>query len=150
MGAIFFSQITMLNMLIAIMADVFENLTEKRHVKSISTKLEILAEQAPLLAKQSKSDEQNVYMIVIEPVEDEDYENEEWQGSIKELSNITQRQINELKNALNKKSDKMQAISNKKFKETRAETEAIREELSLIKASNKEIEQSVKKEIKEN
>ena len=78
MGAIFFSQITMLNMLIAIMADVFENLTEKRYVKSISTKLEILAEQAPLLAKQSKSDEQNVYMIVIEPIKDEEYENEEW------------------------------------------------------------------------
>ena len=44
-------------MLIAIMADVFENLTEKRHVKAISTKLEILAEQAPLLAKLNKSDE---------------------------------------------------------------------------------------------
>ena len=77
-GAIFFSQITMLNMLIAIMSDVFENQTEKRYVMQIRTKLQILAEQAPLLSKISKTDEQNVFMIVIEAIKDEDFEYDTW------------------------------------------------------------------------
>ena len=38
-GATFFTQITMLNMLIAIMSDVFDELMEQRDVKAISTKL---------------------------------------------------------------------------------------------------------------
>ena len=52
-AATFFTQITMLNMLIAIMSDVFERETEKRDVKKISTKLEILSEQAPVLSQTS-------------------------------------------------------------------------------------------------
>ena len=43
-AATFFTQITMLNMLIAIMSDVFERETEKAYVKMIQTKLQILAE----------------------------------------------------------------------------------------------------------
>ena len=48
-GATFFAQITMLNMLIAIMGDVFDELTEHREVKATEMKLAILAEQAPVL-----------------------------------------------------------------------------------------------------
>ena len=56
-GATFFTQITMLNMLIAIMGDVFDQLTEQKTVSAISTKLEILADQAPMLALTSSYDE---------------------------------------------------------------------------------------------
>ena len=65
-------------MLIAIMADVFERETEKKFVKAISTKLEILAEQAPVLTQIDKAVEENQFMVVIEPVKDEDYEEETW------------------------------------------------------------------------
>ena len=43
-------------MLFAIMGDVFERETEKKEVKKIQTKREILAEQAPMLSQSSKSD----------------------------------------------------------------------------------------------
>ena len=72
----------MFNMLIAIMADVFEDLTEKRHVKAISTKLQILAAQAPVLAKTSKTEEQDVFMIVIDPIKGDDYDDDTWHGTI--------------------------------------------------------------------
>ena len=44
-------------MLIAIMGDVFDQLTEQKTVSAISTKLEILADQAPMLALTSSYDE---------------------------------------------------------------------------------------------
>ena len=47
--ATMFTQVTMLNMLIAIMADVFEKEIESRSIKLIKTKLQILADNAALL-----------------------------------------------------------------------------------------------------
>ena len=115
--ATFFTQITMLNMLIAIMSDVFERETEMRDVKKISTKLEILAEQAPVLSQTSKTEELDVYMIVIEPIRDEDYEEENWQGTINELSHITEKQIAALKKSLDKRTDKLQNFIQKRHEE---------------------------------
>ena len=56
-AAAFFSQITMLNMLIAIMGDVFDYLTERKLVRSIKFRLKILAEQAPILEQINKIEE---------------------------------------------------------------------------------------------
>ena len=55
----------MLNMLIAIMSDVFEQETEKRVVKTNSTKLQILADQAHMLRDHSKVPYKKVFMVVI-------------------------------------------------------------------------------------
>lgn len=46
-------------------------------------------------------------MIVVEPVEEDEPVDDEWQGSINELASITKRQISELNKALSRKSDKM-------------------------------------------
>ena len=92
-------------MLIAIMSDVFERETEKRDVKKVSTKLEILAEQAPVLSRTSQTEELLEYMIVIEPIQDENFEEENWQGTINELTHITEKQIATLKKGLDKRSD---------------------------------------------
>ena len=45
----FYTQITMLNMLIAIMGNVFDELEEQKDVGATATKLEILADLAPVL-----------------------------------------------------------------------------------------------------
>lgn len=47
--ATFFTQITMLNMLIAIMGDSFDYATENRNKFATKTKLDILSAQAPAL-----------------------------------------------------------------------------------------------------
>ena len=64
------------------MGDVFDREMDKYQVNKISTKLEILAEQAPVLYQGKKSDQLEVYMIVAMPIKDEDFEEETWQGTI--------------------------------------------------------------------
>ena len=68
----------MLNMLIAIMGDVFEREIESIGIKRIMTKLQILADNAALLPQTDETEEKNVYMVVIEPIRDEEHEEEEW------------------------------------------------------------------------
>ena len=80
-------------MLIAIMGDAFDELMEQRDVKEFEMKLAILAEQAPALKQKSAQDEENVYMILVEPVADEDFESEGWQGTINELTRITRKEL---------------------------------------------------------
>ena len=76
--ATMFTQVTMLNMLIAIMGDVFEREIESIGIKRIMTKLQILADNAALLPQTDETEEKNVYMVVIEPIRDEEHEEEEW------------------------------------------------------------------------
>lgn len=100
-AATFFMNITMLNMLIAIMGDVFDELMEQRDVKAISTKLMILSEAAPVLSQKSAEDEEEVYMIVIEPTEEDALEGEAWQGTINQLTKITKQEMLQLQKRLN-------------------------------------------------
>ena len=52
-----FTQVTMLNMLIAIMGDVFAEEAEQRHVQSVRTKLQLLSEMAPVVKKTNGLDD---------------------------------------------------------------------------------------------
>ena len=49
--ATFYTSLTMLNMLIAIMGDTFGNVMESRNLNGIRTKLDILRDMAPVLSK---------------------------------------------------------------------------------------------------
>ena len=67
----------MLNMLIAVMSNTFENAMDLRVANSIRMRLLILSELSPLLNSTTKTDEENVYMVVIRSVTDETDE-ESW------------------------------------------------------------------------
>ena len=67
--ATFFVQITMLNMLIAIMGDSFDYSMENREKFDIMTKLEILSSQSAVMRHVELKEEQKVFMIVVEPSE---------------------------------------------------------------------------------
>ena len=58
-------------------------------------------------------------MIVIEPNKDDDYDDEYWQGTINELSHITEKQIAALKKGLDKRFDKQQNFIQKALDENR-------------------------------
>lgn len=78
-GATFFTMITMLNMVIAIMGDSFDAAIENREKLSAKARLNILAAQAPSL-DQKEVVTNEVYMILVKPVgegEDE-FEEESW------------------------------------------------------------------------
>ena len=77
--ATFFTQITMLNMLIAIMGDTFEHITEQRPLYATRTKLGLLADYAANIRTAPKPDDlAKKFLIVVEPKVEEEGFDESW------------------------------------------------------------------------
>ena len=58
-------------------------------------KLQLLSEMAPVVKKSKANEEQNYFMIVIEPIKkDDDLDEDDWQGSVKKLSSKTRKLVN--------------------------------------------------------
>ena len=97
--ATFFSLILMLNMLIAIMGDTYERVMESKDINAVKTKLEIMGEQAfnmhkldlfPTKAESAPCD----FMYVVTLDDDADQADADtWEGSIKQMSKMTQQCI---------------------------------------------------------
>lgn len=106
--AVFYTSLTMLNMLIAIMGDTFGNVMESRNLNAIRTKLDILSDMAPVLSKEDAKDMDEVFMIVVTPQDSGDFDDENWQGSINQLSNIVTKNVLSLEKKMNRKIDHQQ------------------------------------------
>ena len=103
-AATFFSSVTMLNMLIAIMGDSFDYAQENKERFSTQTKLDILSTQAPALRQKENFDEEKVFMIIVRPDDDEGDLEDDWHGSINKvvlLANKSNRELGqEIKRAM--------------------------------------------------
>ena len=86
------SQVTMLNMLIAIMGDTFEHVIESQELNSVKTKIEVMSELASNIHTSGEVDDQR-FIFVITPIEDEHDSLETWEGSIKQMTKFHQKQI---------------------------------------------------------
>lgn len=78
--ATFFTMLTMLNMLIAIMGDTFERVTENKELNSIKTKLKIVSElmyNIPLDEGDDKS-----LLFVVTPDDDGENDVVTWEGTV--------------------------------------------------------------------
>ena len=64
----FISQLTFLNMLIAIMGDTFDRVMEQRPTYSLKNRLKLMASMKSIIERQAKEDETKVFLYVIEPV----------------------------------------------------------------------------------
>ena len=79
------SQITFLNMLIAIMGDTFDRVMDQKPTYSLKNKLMLMASMKSIIGSQEKEDESKVFLYVIQPAQDEDGVNEDeslWQGKV--------------------------------------------------------------------
>ena len=65
----FFTSLTLLNMVIAIMGDIFAEYIEHKEVNSIKTKLAILSELGPVIGTHEKEEVMETMMLVVQPVE---------------------------------------------------------------------------------
>jgi hypothetical protein len=106
--ATFITQLTMLNMLIAIMGDTFERITENKEVNSTMTKLELMSDLGATLRQRSSFFEKKVFWFIVRPDEDDAAEGGEWEGSVKQMTRVTSKCIKDLGAAVAKKSDKLQ------------------------------------------
>ena len=90
--AISYTQVVMLNMLIAIMANTFDNAMELQEVNTIRSRLQFLNDFSSLLEFESNYDREDVYMVVVKPVLEEKDE-DSWLGSINAITDVTKKQI---------------------------------------------------------
>ena len=84
--ATFFSQIVMLNMLIAIMGDSFERVTENREVNSTKIKLGFMDDMAGTFGQRDSYEEEKVFMFVARPEETEMLDDGDWDGGINKIT----------------------------------------------------------------
>ena len=105
--ATFFVQITMLNMLIAIMGDSFDYSMENRERLDVMTKLEILSSQSATMRQTEYYEELKTFMIVVE-LEDVDGSQKDWEGSINKVTKMMKQSLVAQEKALMKKLGKQQ------------------------------------------
>ena len=87
----------MLNMLIAIMGDSFNKEMENKELNRTKTKLEMLGDFSFILNKKDKKEENLTYMFVAMVSGTQDYDPDNWEGSIRRLTNVVECQSRSLK-----------------------------------------------------
>lgn len=90
-----FTQITMLNMLIAIMGDTFEKITEQKPLYATRTRLELLSDYiSNIRSNPSQNDIEQKFLFVVEPEEEEEGFEESWQGTVHQLHSLNKKHAN--------------------------------------------------------
>ena len=102
------TQITMLNMLIAIMGDTFERVIESRDVNATKTKLDLMSDLVATLEDVSAEEDKECFMFIVQPEDKENDMGDDWEGSVNKMTRMTAKNIENLGNELHKKSDKLQ------------------------------------------
>ena len=104
----FLTQITMLNMLIAIMGDTYSRIMENKDVNGTMTKLELMADAIHAIKTETDGKDDNRFLFVVKPDENANDEDGDWSGAIAQLSRTVQGQVGKLGAKLNRKMDKLQ------------------------------------------
>ena len=128
-AATFFTQITMLNMLIAIMSDTFEKVFENYSIYIKRTTLSLLADYAANIRTIPTPDElTKKFLFVISPEVEEERSNDSWYGTVHQIQkhmNLLQKKnvtkLDQLKEKIDEKileldasmTDKNLLVSNK-------------------------------------
>ena len=89
--ATFFTQLTMLNMLIAIMGDTYARVMDNKELYRVKTKLAITSELSSNFFRVSREADHKVFLFVVTPDDVGQEEADEWQGSISEMSKFTEK-----------------------------------------------------------
>ena len=95
-GATFFTQVTALNMLIAIMGNTFEKVKECAEFAEREMKISILADYIKHIKRKNDGSEAKNQFIVLVTPEDEDGAQSEWEGSV----NMIRQTIKEMRENL--------------------------------------------------
>ena len=112
LSATFITQITFLNMLIAIMGATFGRVMENKEQYAMQTKLAIMGDYTAVINRRKEqimdADEKfNHYLFVVRPKSGSGEENEAWSGSINLLKKSMERSLVTLQNSINKETSKL-------------------------------------------
>ena len=146
--ATFFTQITMLNMLIAIMGDTFGKITDQRTLYATRTKLALLADYAANIRTAPKPDDlAKKFLFVVEPEAEEEGFDESWQGTVHKL----QKHMNLLYNKNAKKFDLLDKKIDDKIMDLDAGMNVIKTDMNekngLVSTNIKSVEVNLKSDV---
>lgn len=138
--ATFFTQITMLNMLIAIMGERFSYAVDNKKLFGTSTMLELLVTQAPVLNQKENKDEDRVFMIVVSLQENEDDDKkdpaERTQTTIdnlsKDIKNVVKKSEQKLINAVRASQSSKNAALEAKVEGMQSQITSMDQKLDLL------------------
>ena len=148
--ATFVTQIAMLNMMIAIMADTFERVIENRIVNATKMKLDLMSDMFATLSHTSKKDENQVFMFRVHPDDDQTEEGDDWEGSINKITRLTSNNINQLGKQIHKKTDKIQDSLNDFMHKDQIQDKHLKAHIDkIIKSSQRDINQKMNEQTKE-
>lgn len=107
--ATFITQLTMFNMLIAIMGDTFDKITENRDINSIKSKLDLMADLVAVMDQTDKEDETEIFFFVVMPEVDEgaDAADDEWAGTISTMKKMVKKNSYLMKRVINYNAKKL-------------------------------------------
>ena len=108
LAATFFTQITMLNMLIAIMGDSFERVIENRDVNATRIKLNFMNDMAGTVGQRSSREEEEYFMYIVKPEDSDLLDFDEWEGTINKITHQIATDIDKLSKELHSKNEKLQ------------------------------------------
>jgi len=128
----FFSQITILNMLIAIMGDTFDNVFENKKQYAMKEKLNILNDFVLILGIENAEDEDK-YIYVAEPKQKGESENS-WEGKVGAIKNGVLKCLNEQKTQFTKKI----AIVENEIISSRQKINTLAEMMTTLQNSNQD------------
>ena len=89
--ATYFTQVVMMNMMIAIMGDTFGKVMENRELQATRTKLDILQDYVPnirCVSKSSTVQDKKVFMFVVTPEQDDQDVTENWEGTVNRMKSF--------------------------------------------------------------
>mmetsp|Transcript_30609 Transcript_30609/g.40735 ORF Transcript_30609/g.40735 Transcript_30609/m.40735 type:complete len:106 (+) Transcript_30609:1820-2137(+) len=95
-------------MLIAVMGDTYERIIENKDVNSTMTKLTIMDDLLAQLPQETSVQEQEVYLFVTMHEADADDDGESWEGSLKRITRVVDRNSRGLHERLTKLSETLQ------------------------------------------
>ena len=97
--ATFITQITMFNMLIAIMGDTFEHIMENKVVHTTKSKLQLMSDLIAVIRDENLKEDQERFLFIVKPEVDEEEVNfDEWEGTIRSISKVVTKNASKLNN----------------------------------------------------
>ena len=98
-----FVNVLMLNIVIAILSDTYDKITEKRDKWVKNLKIKLLSSLIPVLPNKEKQDVVDVFMIIVKPIDDKGSGEDDWSGKINKIVEMAQDSNNTLERNLIKR-----------------------------------------------
>ena len=98
----------MFNMLIAIMGDTFDKITENKELNAIKSKLQFMGDLVAIMKSEDSFENESVYFFMVRPEEKEGEEgDDDWEGSVKSLTRMMNSNNQQLRGFINDKTQKL-------------------------------------------